>query len=229
MRRLFCIAMLSLATAVALAAGTSKSAEAALILDQSHGTLPPPNAGGFINNGGIDIAQTFTVGITGILGRVEVAVTRLATTTGPLSVEIRPVIGGFPNPLNAPILADGLVFPADVPNGPTFGFVGVDLLSDNLVVTPGDVLAIVLRSDTAAGGYAWGYTAGDPYAGGHAFFRAHNPGTDPFLPGGGDQFFRTFVAPVTEPGSLALLALSLVALGFTRRYFDVRTGFTIAI
>jgi hypothetical protein len=222
MTRLLRIAMVCAVMAAGLA-GTAKFAEAALILDQSHGTtLPPPAFGGPIRNNFIDIAQTFTVGLAGVLGRVEVAVSRLVDAAAPLNVEIRSTIGGLPNPLSASVVAEGVLAPADVPNGPQFAFVGVDLLSDNFVVAPGDVLAIVLRSDTLAGGYFWGFTPGDPYGGGHGFFRNHTPGTDPFLVGGGDHFFRTFVAPVAEPVSAALVGLSLVMLAFARLRRDPR-------
>ena len=217
MTRLLRVAMVCTVVAAGLVS-TAKFAEAALILDQSQGTtLPPPAFGGPIRNDFIDIAQTFTVGLGGILGRVEVALSRLVDTAGPLNVEIRSTIAGLPDPLSASVVAEGVLTAADVPNGPQFAFVGVDLLSENFVVAPGDVLAIVLRSDTTAGGYFWAFTPGDPYAGGHGFFRNHTPGTEPFLIGGGDHFFRTFVAPVAEPASTALIVFGLAMLGFARR------------
>ena len=91
----------------------------------------------------------------------------------------------------------------------------MDLLSANLIVAPGDGLALTLRSEAIAGGYGWAFGLGDPYAGGHGHFRADNPGTGPFLVGGADQFFKTFVdSSIPEPSTFLLMGIG--AVGFMR-------------
>jgi hypothetical protein len=202
----------------------------AATLDQSHVIQPDPTtaAYGHVNEAG-DRAQTFTVGLGGRLDRLDLQVFRAQTEPllVPLRVEIRGTSGGVPLPDDAPVLASAALAPESVPywnNGVSQPVVltPVDLSASNLVVSPGDVLAIVLRSSAPAGSlaYAWQFqpTPGGGYAAGTPFsrerpvdgetFRAEHAQTD--------RGFQTYVT-VPEPAAAALLLLLVVPAIVGRR------------
>lgn len=197
-------------------------ASGAPILDQSHGALPPGGHAGFIADFGIDIAQTFTVGIGGLLTSVDLAVAKTGSDpVQPLNVEIRSTTAGVPNAAIGSVLASASIGPAGIPSiggtttsGPydfsQYAFVNVNLAGAGLIVAPGTVLALTLRSEALPGGYAW--ALGGAYAAGQGYFRSNNPGTGVFNIGGAsDQFFRTYVQ-VPEPASAVLILSGMVAL-----------------
>lgn len=218
-----------------LACFMASTASAAVVLDQSFdGGMPITGYGGFLSKNSIDIAQTFTVGVEGELNRVEFSIGRSANTTAPLFVDIRVVDpSGVPQAANAPVLASATLDPSAVgvvsstlvvsPLDTTkFSFVGVDLASAHLLVTPGQVLSINLRSDDTVGGYYWAFTAPDPYAGGHGYFRFRNAADQTFQKGGADQYFKTYVATVPVP-SAAWAGMALLAgLAFASRVRAIR-------
>ena len=179
-----------------------------------------------------DLAQTFTVGQTGLLDRVEVQVEAPSSPAlrpvAPLIVELRRTSDGLPDPSAAGVLATFSVPPASVP---TSVFVepmlGIDLAAQSLPVAAGDVLALGLRSDeTAVGGrgYQWALTTLNVqmrYPGGEMHSRPANTGDDyvrlsdlPNNPSNIDGGFRTFIT-VPEPAGAALLVASAPLL--TRR------------
>lgn len=202
----------------------------AATLDQSHVIQPDPNVAGYagVNEAG-DRAQTFTVGLGGRLDRVDLQVFRdpAAPAQVPLRVEIRSTSSGVPAPDDAPLLASGVLAPESVPiknNAVPQPVVltAVDLSASNLVVSPGDVLAIVLRSSAPSGtlGYGWQFqpVAGGGYGAGISFervrpvdgdtFRARHPETD--------LGFQTYVT-VPEPAAGALLLVLVMATVGRRR------------
>lgn len=176
------------------------------------------------------IAQTFTVGVTGTLTRLDIFAQQL---TG-VSLGILATAGGAPAPFST---ARGVV---SLPNLPfdSFGdWLSVDLTALNLSVTAGDVLAWALLGGQAQVKGNDFLVPGDRYTGGAAFTGRRvllsAPGQFPpvFSPFGEawapssnpqftlDQAFRTYVEPVAvpEPPTIALLALALVASLFRRR------------
>src|SRR5690242_10397212 len=73
-------------------------------LDQNH-EINPVSAALTVSNTQ-DLAQTFAVGITGLLDRVDVQVTRDNSPTGPLTVQLRKTLStGFPDDTAGGLLA----------------------------------------------------------------------------------------------------------------------------
>jgi hypothetical protein len=163
---------------------------------------------------GIDYAQTFTVGTSGLLDRIEAQVEKgsgARAPTAPLIVEIRRTLAGVPDPSAGGVLASFTVPAAQVP-GSAFQppYLGVDLGAAAVPVASGDVLAVSLRSPSAEGrSYGWIMDESNRYKRGDLYIRSPdtagqfirlsdaNPGNPPFL----DAGFRTFVT-VPEPSAV---------------------------
>jgi hypothetical protein len=139
----------------------ARTAEAEPILDQHYDPpLPPAPTFQFIGiTPGTAGAQTFTVGIPGILARVDVGISSNGQLTDPLLFDVRPTVNGVPVEAEAAALfsaalaQDQLPFPAH--------YVTFDVSAAHIPVVPGEVLAIVLRNDAQ-----WDGLFGDPNPGG---------------------------------------------------------------
>lgn len=199
------------------------SANATPVLDQEYTpdpNLPPvghaavgQNALGHVLNMG----QTFTVGITGILSAIEVRVAKNTAIIEDLTLDLRTTNGALPGPAGA-ILATASLSAGDIPDT-LFSFISFDLSDAEINVAAGDFLSFVLSSTAQQGrmdayrisnsGAEGGYDGGIGYS-------ARGNGTL-FTPTN-DLMFRSFVdVQVSEPGAIIPLIAGLAVIGLVRQ------------
>ena len=219
-----------------LASGVvATSAEASPIVDQSF--VPPvQNIGGQINRQPLcqgacspnEQAQTFTVGITGFLTQVDLAVANRFLGSADLLFDVRPTtLAGVPLENNGSALVNLTVSPADLPTFTTFPISFYSFVVAGIPVTDGDVLALVLRASAPPPGVflvAGQSVAVDPYSRGRAYGRTETiAGFGPWRQYDGpvmgqmrfvDFAFRTYVDtdPIPEPATLVLVGTGVLAL-----------------
>ncbi len=205
------------------------SAAAAPTLDQQY-TAPSDNIGPTPWGLPVDWAQTFTVGITGVLDSVTVKGGRANLPIEPLLIDVRLTVAGVPteSDAGANILGSVVLAPGDVPQA--YGDIVADLSGFAINVSVGDVLAIVVRSATGSsadpGYYELRGRAPGGYDGGGAFVRIgagdtwHPYASFPTL----DIAFSTYVNPVPEPGSIAILVAAALGLTASRPRRGKLTG-----
>jgi len=144
------------------------------------------------------VAQTFTVGKTGWLTRVDVAVSHhRCTPVGNLYVDVVRTEAGVPGDL---VMTGAALTPDEVPASGT-ELVPVDFGADAEPVVAGDVLGIAVRTDAAYPcNYAWqGESPGDYPVGATWCFYGTDHATDQCVR---DMAFQTWVAdtrPVAPP------------------------------
>ena len=192
-------------------------ARATPVLDQAFDARATGNTGGFSITGGQILYQTFTVGVEGTLDSIDLQVYQLSTSpVGDLVVALLGTSAGVPNPSN--ILGTANVTGTDLPgfSFTTDAFINVDVSAMNIDVDPGDILAIRLTRSNPSDTFGWVDRDGElpNYAGG-TMFRGIDTTVTPALLSDTDAGFRTYVEPIPEPTSLALLGL--VALLVARR------------
>jgi hypothetical protein len=151
-------------------------------------------------------AQTFTVGLTGQLTRIEANV----WGTGSSVFEIWNTTAGVPATIPGTPLASGTI------NFNGNGFFGVDISPANLHVNSGDVLAIVQIGANVTSTAQWQGQDPGPYTGGTAFTTLSGDPSGAWVPLTFDFGFKTFVT-VPEPGSALLLLAACGAFSVCAR------------
>ncbi len=153
-----------------------------------------------------DISQTFKIGITGNLGKVDVFVESYKQFNDGLLFSIRRTIEGLPLPGDQHNLVD---YSAQLPQSIEGTWHQFDFTSTPIRVRKSELLAIVLSSPN--GEYSW---SADPFGGydrGESF--ARDPTESNVWGGdgreGGDQLFRTYVqrtgSPESAPGPIPIM------------------------
>ena len=162
----------------------SGQALAEIAIDQEH--VPSNGLGGLEITANQPVAQTFTVGLEGILARIDITQIRhhrCSPPEGDLELHLRQPDGaGGWN-----VLLTDSVPPGDVPAS-SFGEVTFDVEAAAIQVAPGDVLSILLSSlGTIPGGctYLWNGDLPGTYPGGASI-------------GPRDMAFRTWVAAAEQ-------------------------------
>jgi hypothetical protein len=205
------IKMKNIAFAVCLliALLSTNTTNAAPVLDQYFEAGSSSNLTSYVG-GAVDKAQTFTVGLSGILSQIDLDIQRI-TTSNDLIFDIRATSNGLPIENDSTTLAS-LTVPFNSIQT-TRDFFSLDISSYNISVASGDMLAIVLDSGNDHD-YAWfGYSStSDPYSGGESYFRNPSAGFNTWTSSSyytvatHDLGFRTFVntTVVPEPVSFIL-------------------------
>ena len=151
------------------------------VIDQNFSTSNLDSNFFFFGGTGGQFAQTFTVGVTGVLDQVSLPV---FCPSGNMQIAIRTVSGG--SPTNT--VLDSVTFS----NTSNQGFVDIDL--GGVAVTQGEQFAIVASSSTGNGNCRWIRSTISGYAGGAIFFTFGSSFGNP-LAGGEDLPFSTRVNP----------------------------------
>ncbi len=190
--------------------------QAGPVIDQQH--TPAGNFPAFAVANDRTQIQTFTVGITGAVTRIDVQVSSELLTVENLVLSLWSTdAAGLPEAL----LATESVAPTDpafTSTGPR-PLVPLDLTAGAVEVTSGELLAIELNSNAANNPpfnerYLW--EIGGQYDRGTAYTQIGSS----FFKQSEDFHFRTFVTSVPEPGTLVLLSTGLgglLAYGWRRR------------
>lgn len=220
------------ASAALALAGVSQAAEAAEVLDQSSvPTSPTPSDGFSIFVWGADyigLAQSFTVGETGTLSRIQVGI----TNRGSAQSATLTVYDGLPSfgALAPAVYSTSITLPTLVPAPGFFDWTTMpswDVSAGNIQLTPFRVMtfAITLPSLNANIGVinSWGTwsAGGGVYAGGE-LFRSREVDVG-YSSGSGlfDTPFRTFMstaeAAVPEPATWAMLIMGFGLVGGAMR------------
>jgi hypothetical protein len=134
--------------------------------------------GGTSPAAGYRFAQTFTVGIAGTLGRVELELLSFGTTQGSAIISLYPVTASGTPDLSSPIASTTIpasVIDADYNAAPggtdPAGWPAADFSGAGLSVTPGEKLALIVSTTDAQVGWIGG---GNYYAGGQGYIVAPN-------------------------------------------------------
>jgi len=223
--------------AAALIVGAAPAgAPPAATLDQSNlGAIDGGTGMNIDNSSNRFIAQTFTVGIGGLLTAVDFGINRLETTTGDVLLWIYATDGVIPIATNYGhvTIPDAAISTVAAFPGNGVLVTGIDVSSLNVIVSPGEVLAIAVSPTdytnpvfpAPGGSFPIGFTrAGDPdtalcgdpggYPGGCVWGSEFGLSWDPFNKIF-DIRFNIYVdaVAVPQPGGLGLIIAGLLVIG----------------
>jgi len=165
--------------------------------------------------------QTFTVGLAGVLSEVDLEIYKSTNTVVDPTFEIVGTTGGVPDDtklLYQTTIPLSSIPTFDTPPTGAFTLTPVDVSSADIVVTPGEVLAVTL-SRNAPGNPPWllwrqgigGYTRGDSYD-------SIPPGAPWTIDSPYEGGFQTFVSSaVPEPSAVVLVLIGLSSLAVPLR------------
>lgn len=197
-------------------------ARSATIIDQFYSPAPVDTLAEVDET--IDHAQTFTVGAGGILTGVDVLICKGFNTTQDLLFDVRKTVGGVPaesDDLGSNAVLANIRVPSIRVKIHDVQFVHIDIGEFKVEVSPGDVLALVLRPSEPFvqgddDGYAWGgnrnddqYTLGTRYS--RSILDGPAWGSFPTR----DMGFVTYVdngSAVPEPASVTMMGAGVSAL-----------------
>lgn len=193
-------------------------ASAAPILDQTPNSAQPGGGGntGCLGQYCYEVAQTFTVGVGGMLSWIDLYLTSYPGSDARVIAEVRRTAQGAPGTGLDSVLANVTLEKSSLP--PDWGWTRLDFTPAHLFAQPGDVLAIVLR-----GGHYGFLLSGriESYARGEFFDRWSTSGpwtsSSPFDV---DLAFRTWMDPdarIPEPVASLLMLAGVVAVVARRR------------
>lgn len=146
------------------------------VIDQVYDSIGAGSSSSAAIDSTMERAQTFTVGVAGVLDSIELQVVREdASTSSDLLFEIRETSADVPIESNEITLTSLTIPASEVPLALGAGeFFSVDVISSGIAVNPGEVLAVVLSAPdatTALNRYQWfngpnpdDYPEGDPYS-----------------------------------------------------------------
>jgi len=169
---------IQVAIAAALGIGGSflaNSAQATPIPDQSQLVRTGLAFVGFSTSGTqTQLAQTFTVGISGILSRIDISLTKASEdATRDIVIDIRPTTSsGAPDPDDTHAFLTASVSPSSVLKFPGISLITFDISSSNFSVVAGDILAITISSTQSLPGQYNVGIAGDLLGGGGLYLVA---------------------------------------------------------
>jgi hypothetical protein len=158
------LVMLSFPLLAPMLLGQFASAEE--VLDQQS---PGPIGFGQSPSDAVEWAQSFTVGVTGTLSRIDVYVAKIFAVIENLTVTIYDADSGVPTTsLGSATLLSG-------PMSSMAAFHSVDVSGLAISVTAGDKLAFGLKKAPDSGIHIMPFDGGNPYAGGNTFSRNLGP------------------------------------------------------
>lgn len=222
----------SIALVAAMLVCASAQAGPVLVLDQQNvvpGVPPASSVTSVLLGDSHEFAQTFTVGVGGVLAQIDLQLARFGSI--PLVLDIRRTTNGAPDSGAGGIVSSVSIDPNTVvPWLPTpdwtLPVTSVTLGAAEIPVLAGDVLAISLSQLVTTTDFYYWHLTDDLYSGGSTYGR--NDPASPFQPLSQifnqpafyDFGFQTYVRTETvpEPGALGLAALALaLATGVRRR------------